>query len=527
LEILPGALSWLAIILLFVLSAINPVLGAGFMLLILMSMVVKAIGIMVQTIWGHHDMLRAQRVDWHKRLAELEQPTESWARLKGERSTGFGWKAHLANLQRMATSKAIYPRPSEVLNVVIVATYNESIEVLAPTMETVRNTSYDNKNIIMVLAYEERGGAETEETAKALKERYDGVFKEFWLVKHPDGLAREVVGKGPNITYAGKVVAENLKDRGIGFDKVIVTTLDSDNHPSEKYFDYVTYEYIVHEDRKKCSFQPIAMFTNNIWDVPAPMRVIAVGNSFWNVISSMRPHSLRNFASHSQPLDALYEMGFWSKRTIVEDGHQYWRSLFYFKGDYRVVPIHVSIGQDAVLSSGLWKTLKAQFVQLRRWDYGASDVAYVGSRLFGTKSQRRMGWWQLFPKFVRLLDGHVTLAIVAPIVTFGGWVPLLMAGWMHPFSQDMTAYYLPNVVSKIQLAASVGLFVTILLSLKMLPKRPKKYSGWKHIMMVAQWLLMPVCSIVYSAAAAFYSQTRLMLGMYMEKFDVTDKVVKQ
>ena len=43
---------------------------------------------------------------------------------------------------------------------------------------------------------------------------------------------------------------------------------------------------------------------------------------------------LRNFASHSQPLKALIGMNFWSTRTIVEDGHQYWRSLFYFEGKY-------------------------------------------------------------------------------------------------------------------------------------------------------------------------------------------------
>ena len=35
------------------------------------------------------------------------------------------------------------------------------------------------------------------------------------------------------------------------------------------------------------------------------------------------------------------------------------------------------IYQDAVLSSTYVKTLKAQFIQLRRWAYGASDVPYV------------------------------------------------------------------------------------------------------------------------------------------------------
>ena len=72
----------------------------------------------------------------------------------------------------------------------------------------------------------------------------------------------------------------------------------------------------------------------------------------------MRSHTLKNFASHSQPLLALSEMGFWSKKTIVEDGHQYWRSLFFFKGNYEVLPIHVAIYQDAVMEETLIKDVE-------------------------------------------------------------------------------------------------------------------------------------------------------------------------
>lgn len=148
------------------------------------------------------------------------------------------------------------------------------------------------------------------------------------------------------------------------------------------------------------------------------MRVIATGNSFWTIISSMRPHTLRNFAAHSQPLDALVEMGFWSRRSIVEDGHQFWRSYFYFSGNYSVVPIHVPVYQDAVMADTLRKTLVAQFKQLRRWGYGVSDIPYVAVRLF-TKS-RNVPFFEGLARFVRLVDSHVTLATTAILVTFGG-----------------------------------------------------------------------------------------------------------
>ena len=303
---------------------------------------------------------------------------------------------------------------------------------------------------------------------------------------------------------------------------MIVTSLDSDNKMSKWYLDYVAYQFIVHPNRQHLSYQPVSLFTNNIWDAPAPMRIIAISNSFFNIISSMRSHTLKNFASHSQPLLALSEMGFWSKKTIVEDGHQYWRSLFFFKGDYEVLPIHVAIYQDAVIEETLIKTLKAQFIQLRRWDYGASDVAYVGVRLFSKdrKTKGGMPFLPLFAKFMRLLEGHVTLAAISPMVAFGGWVPKII----NSRSKDL-AFNLPNTISLIQVFASVGLMATILLSLKMLPPRPKDIKTPK-ILMILQWLLMPVVAIVYQSFAAFYSQTRLLTGNYMEKFDVTKKVVR-
>jgi hypothetical protein len=41
--------------------------------------------------------------------------------------------------------------------------------------------------------------------------------------------------------------------------------------------------------------------------------------------------------------------------------------------------------------------------------------------------------------------------------------------------------------------------------------------------MLAQWVLMPVTAILYSAMAALDSQGRIFLGRYLEVFDVTDK----
>lgn len=518
-EILPGLLSYGAIILLIVLSFLNTVLASAYLLLIVLTALVRAVGIAYHTIKGNKELKRACAVNWHARLMELGDAEASYKKLKDKNYKEYEFSNHKENLLAIATNPKKYPKPDEIINAVIITAYTEPFDVIEPTIKALTKVTYDKKNLLIFFAYEERGGEAIEATVKKLKSLYGNQFMDFVLSKHPKDLPNEVVGKGGNITYAGHRLKEYCDRNKIAYDKVIVTTLDCDNRPHPKYFDAVAYEYIVNENRNNMSYQPVSLFINNIWDVPAPMRILATGNSFWNIISSVRPHTLRNFASHSQPLKALVGMNFWSVRTIVEDGHQYWRSYFYFKGNYSVQPILVPIYQDAVLSGTLKKTLKDQFKQLRRWSYGASDIAYVAMNIF-TKD-RDVPLMPALGRFIRLLDGHVTLACISFLVAFGGWVPLIV----NPrASMLIAAQQLPDAISKIQQVAMLGIIVTIVISFQIIPKRPARYKWTKSIFMFTQWILMPVTAILYSALAAYVAQTRLMFGKYLDKFDLTEKI---
>jgi len=129
-----------------------------------------------------------------------------------------------------------------------------------------------------------------------------------------------------------------------------------------------------------------------------------------------------------------------------------------------------------------------------------------------------------FARLLRLLDGHVTLASVSILVAVGGFAPLLLNS---EADRSIAAHQLPDVVSAIQQIALIGLFITIFLTFKMLPPRPEHYKKTRTFWMLAQWVLMPITAILYSSTAALYSQGRLFLGRYLDKFDVTDKATYQ
>lgn len=510
-EILPGAISWSVLIAPIVFSIFNPNLFAVFILAFLLIWFFKGIVMSMRSIQGYRMLSRQQALNWQLLVDDLEAG-------KLTHPHGKNPKWHIRNVGRLV-EYPVFCKPSEVYHAIIIATYNESRDILEPTIQSVLASKYDMKKVILVLAYEERGGSQVEHQANDLIKEYKGNFKHAFAVKHPDDIPGEVIGKGGNITFAGRELQKYLEKSKINPEKVVVTTLDADNRPHQWYLSALTYTFCSTEDPRYVSYQPIPIFTNNIWDAPAPMRVIATGNSFWNIVLSLRPHMLRNFSSHAQSMAALIDTDFWSVRTIVEDGHQFWRTYFRFDGKHEVYPIFTPIYQDAVLADNYRRTLKAQFKQLQRWAWGASDVAYVASKGFAKGS--KVPKVDLFMKLARLIDGHVSWATASLTILVAPLIPAVIK------PDNFVANQLPRMASTIQTIALSGLFVSLLLSLKFLPPRPERYKKHRNIFMVVQWVLLPITTLLYNSAAALYSQTRLMIGKYMGKFDVTEKAVKK
>jgi hypothetical protein len=509
-EILPGVLSWLLLLAPILLSFVNATLAVFFVLFYLLIFFVRGIAYSTRALIGYRTMKQHMKLDWQALNTDLDA-----GKLTGPTTKRPKW--HLKNLDRLHL-RAYDMRPQDLWHAVIIATVNESREVLEPTIQAVLGADLDPQRTVLVIAYEARAGKEAEQRVKELLELYGKEFKHATAVKHPANRPGEIIGKGGNITYAARRLQKFLKSEKIDPTKVLVTTLDSDNRPHKLYFSVLSYLYCVVPNPLRASYQPLAMYTNNIWDAPTLMRIIATGNNLFYIVTTQRPHLSRNFSAHAQPMQALIETDFWSVRTVVEDGHQFWRSYFRFDGDYRVYPFAIPIYQDAVLAKGYWKSIKAQFVQLRRWTYGASDIAYIADKGFWHKNPIPKA--DVLAKLLRTLWDHVNWATGALLVWYIGFVPALF----HP--QNLAANELPLIVSRVQRFGLLALLMTIYVCLVTLPPRPARYKRHRSVLMLAQWVLLPVTSVAFGCVAAFNSQTRLIFRRYLSRFDVTEKAVK-
>jgi len=488
-EMFPGLLTWGSFIMPIILSIYAPYFMASLVIIYAIYWLAKSFVMSGHLIVGYRRYKKDISKDWLKLCQEI-----------------IPKKNHVYN---------------KIYHIVILATYKEDLEILRHSITAIINSEYPVKEkIFFVLACEERDKENASKNAKILEKEFGNQFFEFITTMHPMHVAGEVKGKGSNITYAAKVALRHIYNHKIPTENVIVTSLDADNRVHKKYFGHLTYKYLREDDPIHKSYQPLAMFFNNIWQVPLVIRNISVGSSFWQMIESTRPYRLRNFSAHAQSLAGLIKTDFWSTRTIVEDGHQYWRSYFAFDGKYSVVPLYVPVYQDAVLSpKGYAGSFVEQYLQKKRWAWGCSDIPYVMTNIIGNKDLPFVDkWLQAF----RLIEGHYSWSTTSIILACVGWMPLLLNSG---FRDSVLAFNFPTIYSRILTVAMLGLIVTLVISMRLLPPMPKKSLSWSIIFEYAMSpFMLPVSNIIFSSLPSIDAQTRLMLGKYLE-FRVTEKAV--
>ena len=482
LEIFPGFITWFVFLIPIFMAFYTPVFLACLIIIYAVYWLLKALIMSVRLITGYKLYKKEVNINWIELCNKRKIPWQN------------------------------------IYHLVIIATYKESFETLRYSLDAIAKANYPKDRLIVVLGTEERAKEIGRENAQKLSKIYAKKFACFKAIEHPANLPNEIAGKGANITYAIKQIKKYIDAEKIEYKNIMVSTFDSDHRPHPQYFAGLTYKYLTVTDPIHKSYQPLPMFFNNIWDVPIPIRSISIGSSFWQIIESTRPYRLRNFAAHAQPLPALIETNYWSTNTIVEDGHQFWRSYFAFDGNHEVVPMNIPVYQDAVLSNkGYINTFIEQYLQKKRWAWGCSDIPYV---IINCIKDRKISWQEKILQIYRLVEGHISWSTTSIILFFAGWLPLLI----NPdFRQTVMAFNFPYIYSRILTFATVGMVVTLSISTLMLPPRPKVKFNYSILL---EWILtpfmLPFFNIFFSSIPAVHAQTLLMMGKYMG-YHVTDK----
>lgn len=473
LEILPGLVSWVTLIGVLLMSIYTPFVAAYFIIAFAVYWVLKTAFLSYHLRYNWKRIRRHLAVDWRQMVERFE----------------YGHLYH----------------------VVILPFYTEPEEVIEATLKSFAHARYDLKSLIVVLAAEERAGKEALAIAERAKERWQDTFGTMLVTVHPGDIEGELAGKGSNATWAAeKVRTEVLDPHGIRYNHTLVSIFDIDTTIYPDYFNCLVWHFMTAKRPLKSSFQPVPIFNNNMWDASAISRVVAMSSTFWEMVQQERPERMATFSSHSVSFQALYEVGYWQTNMVSEDSRIYWNLLLANDGEYDVIPLSYPVSMDANTAPTFWGTLKNIYKQHRRWTYGVENLVYIG---YHFTKHKNIALRKKIIIFLQQAEGYWSL-VTNPIMLFMlGWAPIFFGG--RVFHETVLSYNLPIVVRNLLMFAMFGLVISSIISLSLIPPRPKNKSPLRYIVMALQWVLVPITMITFSSIPGLDAQTRLMFGKYM------------
>ena len=421
-------------------------------------------------------------------------------------------------------------------HMVIIPNYNESEEGLARTLNSLAAQS-NASQLVVVMAMEAREAASRAKAARLIM-RFRSRFNDMFATYHPAGLPAETPGKGSNEAWAAREAHTRLIEHaGMDIDRFTITSCDADAVFHPQHFAALNYLFLANEDRYRTFWQPTIFNSNNIWDIPAPLR-LPDGLSGINRTSNLvMPGSVKFPTScYSVSWSMLHEVDYWDEEVIPEDWHVYLKCCYTLGDRVHVEPIFLPLGNDCVLTDGYFKTMRAHYAQSVRHAWGASDIPYAWRASFGRSPlgiKRRL-----------LLAGAVTKVHVLwmsqwYIVTMGAHVPMMLTKY---FGADMPSWWLAREIKLpgpgwhigemvrgdfsnpvepwVYLTVATGiiyfclfpLIAMIIFELKTRGPRPDYVSRTAFIASFGMWPLMAFITFFFASMPALHAQLKLASG---------------
>ncbi len=471
-ELIPGAAAWITLLGLIFLSWKLPQVVVIFILLYDLYWLLKLFYLFLHLRYAFSKTRKNLRTDWLRKL----------------KAEGLDWE--------------------RIRHLVILPTYREPYVVVEKSFASLAAANYPQENMLVVLASEERGGVGDRETAARIREKFGGVFGGFLLTFHPAGIAGELPGKGSNETWAARRGVEELIDRrGIPHEDVIVSVFDVDTRTEKDYFGVLSDSFLRAEHPLHSSYQPIPLFTNNLKETKFFARLIGFSSTFWQLMQSSRPEQLVTFSSHSIPLPALIDVGFWETNLVSEDSRIFFQCLAHYNGDWRTVPLFYPVSMDAVVGKTFWESMKNLYRQQRRWAWGSENFAYLMRDLKKNnkipRKVKRFWTWTMF-------DGFYSWSTSSFIIFLFGLLPNVLGN--EHFKSSLLSYNLPRMTGIILNLSTIGIIVSAVLSLILMAPRIEGFKKRHYLYYLVEWALMPLVFIFFGAIPALDAQTRLMIG---------------
>jgi hypothetical protein len=454
----------------------------------------RSLNMGVHTIRGYRAMKAASQVDWRQRY-DAETLT---------RDDVIAW--------------------DDVHHLIIIPTYKESVEKLGATLGKLAESEVAHEKLLVVVAMEEadEGAAARFE---ALRRDFGHSFLALIGTTHPKDIPGEVRGKSSNEAWAATKAKRLFCDEmGFDIDAMTVTSCDADTLFHPRYFSALTYYFATNPRRYRTFWQGPIFYYNNVWDVPAPLRIQNSLGGINHLAKLVRKYTvLFPQSTYSLSMRMCHDVGYWDVDVVPEDWHMFLKCFFELKGEPDVQPILLPVGNDGVRAHSYTRTFWEHYQQARRHAWGCTDIPYAIKQFvrhpeipFRRKLRRT---WSLLENHVLWSSQWFLITGVAANMSASGWGGFV---GLHPFAQHNIPTWFITASHWILMPCMIPLLGMIVLDMMMRPRRPKTWRPWLYPVQFAQWLLMAPITLFFTAMPALDAQIRLALGRRLE-YKVTEK----
>ena len=412
----------------------------------------------------------------------------------------------------------------DVHHLVIIPTYKESVDKLRATLGKLAESEVAREKLLVVVAME-AADAEAPERYEVLKREFEHSFLAMVRTVHPCDIPGEVRGKSSNESWAAKEAKRLFCDEmGFDIDRMTVTSCDADTLFHPRYFSALTYYFATEPMRYRTFWQGPIFYYNNVWDVPAPLRV-QNGLGGINHLAKLSRKYVVLFpqSTYSLSMRMCHDVGYWDVDVVPEDWHMFLKCFFELNGEPVVKPIMLPVGNDGVRAYKYRDTFWEHYQQARRHAWGCSDIPYAVKQFvrhpeipFLTRLRRT---WSITENHVLWSSQWFLITGVAANMSAASWGGFI---GLQPFAQHNVPDWFLTTSRIILTPLMIPLMVMIVLDMAMRPQRPRHWKVWLYPIQFAQWLLMAPITLFFTAFPALDAQIRLALGKRLE-YKVTEK----
>jgi Glycosyl transferase family group 2 len=304
-----------------------------------------------------------------------------------------------------------FKNPNNIIHFTIFSIYDENCEIILRGLKSIYNSQYDLSKICVVISQEARLGYDKnlafQDSLKNLSWLNTTVFAELdyeksynsnhlelqyhnsklesfannldsqklniLITQHPDGLEGEIKGKSSNEDWAARQISLLVKSSKLDPELCIITSLDADSRVGINFFQILSFQYCNCDKRLTTGFQPMPVFSNNLFDIDLIPFLVGINTTFWTMIQYSLLDGLHFFANYSVPLVLAQRVDFWQRDIIAEDALFFSKCLIKTDGEFQVMPSYNHFNSDNIESENYWQTVVNQYNQLRRWAWGGIE----------------------------------------------------------------------------------------------------------------------------------------------------------